>query len=148
MSLNPAAFAAGVGTGGTVTGVAKYLEQQHSRARIYPVEPAESPTFLRVLGLGHHRIQDISDGFIPSILKLDELAPVISIHDGDAILMAQKLAAELGLAVGISCGANLIAVLKVAEDIWPDAMVATVFCDDNKKYPTTDLMQDEPVRSD
>jgi cysteine synthase A len=71
---------------------------------------------------------------------------VIAVHDGDAILMAQKLARDLGLAVGISSGANMIAALLVSEELGPEAVVATVFSDDNKKYLSTDLMKDEPVR--
>jgi cysteine synthase A len=70
------------------------------------------------------------------------------VPDGDAILMAQKLAAELGLAVGISSGANFIGALIAQERLGADAVVATVFADDNKKYLTTDLLREEPVKSD
>jgi cysteine synthase A len=116
--------------------------------KVHPVEPAESPT----LSTGHkvvrHRIQGISDEFVPPILELAELDPVIAVNDGDAILMAQKLASSLGLAVGISSGANFLAALKVQDEFGPDAVVATVFPDDNKKYLSTDLLKDEPVRSD
>ncbi len=76
---------------------------------------------------------------------LDE---IIDVDDGDAIIMAQRLAAELGLALGISSGANFIAALKVLEGMSPEAVVVTVFPDDNKKYLSTDLLRDEPVKSD
>ena len=66
--------------------------------------------------------------------------------DGDAILMAQKLAAQLGLGVGISSGANLLGALMVQEQLGPDAVVVTVFPDDNKKYLSTDLMKEEPAK--
>ena len=112
------------------------------------VEPAESPTLTTGHKVGRHRIQGISDEFVPPLLKLDELDSVIAVNDGDAILMAQKLAAQLGLAVGISSGANFLAALRAQERLGAGAVVATVFCDDNKKYLSTDLLRDEPVRPD
>jgi cysteine synthase A len=96
--------------------------------------------------VGHHRIQGISDEFIPSIVKLNELDHVVAVHDGDSILMAQKLALQLGIAVGISSGANFIGALQVQNELGADAVVATVFPDDNKKYLSTDLMRDEPIK--
>ena len=109
--IKPDAFVAGVGTGGTVMGVGKFLRQHNPAIKIYPLEPAESPTLSTGCKVGHHRIQGVSDEFIPAILDLEKLDPVISVADGDAILMAQKLAAGLGLAVGISSGANFIGAL-------------------------------------
>ena len=144
----PDAFVAGVGTGGTVMGVGRFLRRVNPQVRIHPLEPAESPTLSTGHKTGRHRIQGISDEFIPEIVRLDELAPVIAVHDGDAILMAQKLAATLGLAVGISSGANFLGALAVQESLGPDATVATVFPDSNKKYLSTDLMHDEPVRDE
>jgi cysteine synthase A len=72
----------------------------------------------------------------------------VSVHDGDAILMAQKLAADLGLAVGISSGANFLGALMTQNDLHPEAVVTTVFSDDNKKYLSTALLRDEPIRRD
>ena len=112
------------------------------------MEPAESPTIRTGHKVGSHRIQGISDEFIPAVVDLNELDPVIDVHDGDAILMAQKLASELGLAVGISSGANFIAALLVQNQLGDDAVVATVFSDDNKKYLSTALLGDEPVKPD
>lgn len=80
------------------------------------------------------------------IVQLDALDSVVSIDDGDAILMAQKLAFDLGVGVGISSGANFLGALKIQNDIGGDAVVATVFSDDNKKYLSTDLFRDEPVK--
>jgi cysteine synthase A len=96
--------------------------------------------------VGKHRIQGVSDEFVPPLLDLDGLDEVVSIHDGDAVLMAQKLASDLGLAVGISSGANFLAALEVQNSLGGDAVVATVFPDDNKKYLSTDLLGEEPAR--
>lgn len=144
--LTPDAFVAGVGTGGTIMGVAKFLRRARPEARLHPVEPAESPTLTTGHKVGRHRIQGISDEFVPAILRLGELDGVIAVPDGDAILLAQKLAAQLGLAVGISSGANFLAALMAQGRLGPRAVVATVFADDNKKYLSTDLLRDEPVR--
>ncbi len=140
------AFVAGVGTGGTVMGVGQALRGFHPQVKLHPVEPAESPTLTTGHKVGKHRIQGVSDEFIPDIVKLKELDSVIAINDGDAILMAQKLAETLGLPVGISSGANLLAALRVQDQIGIDAIVATIFCDDNKKYLSTDLLRQEPLR--
>jgi cysteine synthase A len=145
--LTADAFVAGVGTGGTVMGVGKYLKQKNPATRVYPMEPTESPTLSTGCKIGQHRIQGISDEFVPDILRLHDLEPVVDVSDGDSILMAQKLACELGLAVGISSGANFLAAVKVQNAIGADAVVATVFADDNKKYLSTDLLRDEPVKS-
>jgi cysteine synthase len=141
------AFVAGVGTGGTVMGVGNYLKSQQPAISIHPLEPAESPTLTTGYKVGSHRIQGISDEFIPAIVKLEELDEVVQAHDGDAILMAQKLAKELGLAVGISSGANVIGAMKIKEKLGPDAVVVTILPDSNKKYLSTDLVKDEPVKA-
>ena len=145
-SLTPDAFVAGVGTGGTVMGVGRFLRTQNPNVMIHPIEPAESPTLSVGHKTGHHRIQGISDEFVPEILDLGALDKVIPVSDGDAILMAQKLASRLGLGVGISSGANFIGALKVQNEIGADAVVVTVFPDDNKKYLSTSLLQEEPVK--
>lgn len=142
----PDAFVAGVGTGGTIMGIGRFLRRVLPKVRLHPVEPAESPTLSTGHKIGHHRIQGISDEFIPAIVELDQLDEVLAVHDGDAILMAQKLAAQLGLGVGISSGANFIAALLAQEKLGADATVATVFADDNKKYLSTDLLRDEPIK--
>lgn len=144
--LEPDAFVAGVGTGGTVMGVGRYLRSRKPSVRIHPVEPAESPTLSTGYKVGSHRIQGISDDFIPAIVDLTQLDGVLSSSDGDSILMAQKLAAQLGLGLGISSGCNFLAALRAQEAIGPDAVVVTIFCDDNKKYLSTALLCDEPVK--
>lgn len=146
--LKPDAFVAGVGTGGTVMGVGRYLRQRDPTVRIHPLQPAESPTLSIGHKVGRHRIQGISDEFIPSIVHLDEMNEIVSVHDGDAILMAQKLAAQLGLAVGISSGANFIGAIMAQERLGDDSVVVTVFPDSNKKYLSTDLLREERSRED
>lgn len=147
IGLTPDAFVAGVGTGGTVMGVGKGLRLHNPSIKIHPLEPAESPTLSTGYKVGAHRIQGISDEFIPAIVDLKETDEVLQASDGDSIIMAQKLAAELGLAVGISSGANLIGAIQAQDRLGDDAVVVTVFCDSNKKYLTTDLAKEEPVRN-
>jgi cysteine synthase A len=146
--ITPDAFVAGVGTGGTIMGAAGFLRRVRPGVRIHPMEPASSPTLRTGTKVGHHRIQGISDEFIPSIVELSALDDIIDVHDGDAILISQRLARELGLSVGISSGANLLAAIKVQEEMSPEAVVATVFADDNKKYLSTDLFREEPIKPD
>ena len=143
--LKPDAFVAGVGTGGTVMGAGLALSMRKPSVKVHPLEPAESPTLSAGRKVGHHRIQGVSDEFIPPIVKLDNLDDIISVHDGDAILMAQALA-QHGLAVGISSGANFLGALKAQNELGTDAVVVTVFPDSNKKYLSTDLLRSEPMR--
>lgn len=147
-SLKPDAFVAGVGTGGTIMGVGKYLKEMHPSVKIHPMEPANSPTLTTGHKIGKHRIQGISDEFIPPIVDLNSLDHIVSVDDGDAIIMAQKLAAELGIGVGISSGANFIGALKIQNEIGDNAVVVTVFPDSNKKYLSTDLLKNETVKDD
>ncbi|MEW6250535.1 MAG: cysteine synthase family protein [Planctomycetota bacterium] len=170
LGLRADAFVAGVGTGGTVMGVGRYLRRDGRRVRVHPLEPANSPTMRTGCKVGVHRIQGISDEFIPSIVKLDELDPVVDAWDGDSILMAQDLCAQLGLAVGISSGANFLGAAKVLEDMLAARArsdgragalhergaesaadlptVVTLLPDCNKKYLSTDLCRREPIGDD
>ncbi len=145
-NLAPDAFVAGVGTGGTIMGVGRFLRSVRPAVKLHPLEPASSPTLSTGYKTGTHRIQGISDEFIPPVLKLDALDRIVSVDDGDAIIMAQSLACELGLAVGISSGANFLGALQIQNEMDRDAVVVTVFADDNKKYLSTDLMRKEPVK--
>jgi cysteine synthase A len=140
------AFVAGVGTGGTIMGTGRYLQEMNPSVKLYPLEPSNSPTMTTGYKVGAHRIQGISDEFIPALVKLDELNEVVAVDDGDSIIMAQKLASELGIAVGISSGANFLGALMKLEDLGSDATVVTIFSDDNKKYLSTGLMKNEPVK--
>lgn len=144
----PEAFVAGVGTGGTVMGVGAFLRDRVPGLTVHPLEPANSPTLRTGKRNGVHRIQGISDEFIPEIVDLESLDSLVDVWDGDAILMAQRLAGQLGLALGISSGANLLGAIQVAAERGNGSAVATVFPDCNKKYLSTDLCRDEPARDD
>ncbi|UCG44473.1 MAG: cysteine synthase family protein [candidate division WOR-3 bacterium] len=145
-SLLPSAFVAGVGTGGTIMGAGRFLKEKHPATRLYALEPANSPTLSTGCKVGKHRIQGISDEFIPPILRLEGLDGIVGVDDGDAIIIAQKLARELGIGVGISSGANFIGALKLQNELGAESVVATVLPDDNKKYLSTDLLREEPVK--
>jgi len=142
------AFVAGVGTGGTIIGVGKGLREFYPEIKIHPLEPQESPTLTTGYKVGSHRIQGISDEFIPDIMHYDKTDEVIQVSDGDSIIMAQKLARRLGLGVGISSGANLIGAIKLQQKYGFNSVIATVFPDCNKKYLSTDLMKQEAVKED
>ena len=146
--LRPDAFIAGVGTGGTIMGAGRFLREKNPSIRLHPLEPSNSPTMSTGHKVGKHRIQGISDEFIPPIVDLAKLDNVVAVDDGDAILMAQKLAAEIGIAVGISSGANFLGALMVQNELGRDAVVVTVLADDNKKYLSTDLLREEPLKPD
>lgn len=147
--VTPQALVAGVGTGGTVMGLGRYFKEKNPDIKVHPMEPASSPTMSTGYKVGSHRIQGISDEFVPDLIKLEELDDIIAVDDGDAIIMAQKLSKELGLGVGISSGANFIAAI-IAQDLLedPNAVVVTVFADDNKKYLSTDYVKEEKVKSE
>ncbi|WP_214072606.1 PLP-dependent cysteine synthase family protein [Mucilaginibacter sp. dw_454] len=146
MQIKPDAFVAGVGTGGTIMGVSKFLKSLYPGMKAHPLEPAESPTLSTGVKAGNHRIQGISDEFIPAIVDLKDLDKIIQVNDGDAILMTEKLALELALPVGISSGANLLGAIKIQQDLGKDSVVITVLPDSNKKYLSTDLFDDEPEK--
>jgi cysteine synthase A len=126
-------------------GVGRFFRSMNPAIKIHPLEPAESPTLSTGYKVGAHRIQGISDEFIPDLVKLKELDRIVAVPDGDSILMAQKLARTLGLAVGISSGANFLGALQIQNEMGPEAIVTTVFSDCNKKYLSTDLMREERV---
>jgi len=137
---------AGVGTGGTIMGIGKYLRDVDSNIKVFPMEPESSPTLSTGYKVGKHRIQGVSDEFIPDIMDLKFCDNIIMADDGDSIIMAQKLSRILGLGVGISSGANFISAIKAADLIGDGANIVTLFSDDNKKYLSTDYTKEEPVK--
>ena len=128
------AFVTGVGTGGTVMGVYHYFSQIQKDFQAFPVLPTKNSD-------GGHRIEGIGDSFIPKILDLDSLGSIIRIKDSDAISLARQLN-KIGLSVGISSGANVFASIIKSISLGSEPTVATILCDDNKKYLSTDLCSD------
>lgn len=132
------AFVAGVGTGGTITGVGEVLRQRVPRVRIVAVEPARSP----VLSGGKarvHGIQGIGASFVPGILNRTVIDEVVQVKDEDAMGTTLRLAREEGLLVGISAGANVWAALGVAERLGAGRTVVTVLCDTGERYLSVPL---------
>ena len=122
------------------------LRQVNQACKVFPLEPANSPTLSTGYKVGSHRIQGISDEFIPSIVKLEELDEVISVEDGDALRMARMLSEQLGLGVGVSSGANFVGGVMAQNALGGDTVVVTTFADDNKKYLSTDYAKEEPMK--
>ena len=126
-------FVAGVGTGGTVTGVGSVLKERVPGVRVVGVEPARSP----VLSGGRarpHGIQGIGASFVPGVLDRAVLDEVVTVRDEDATAMARRLARDVGLLVGISSGANVWAACQIAESLPADQVVVTVLCDTGERY--------------
>ncbi len=144
--LKPELFVAGVGTGGTVMGVNNYFKKMGIHCLCHPLEPSNSPT-MSTGGkkIGSHRIQGISDEFIPPITQLNKLNDIVSVDDGDSIIMAQKLN-KAGLSVGISSGANFLGTLKKLIEYNRDMTAITIFCDSSFKYLSTALSREEPIK--
>src|SRR5436309_9249685 len=138
------AFVAGVGTGGTITGVGEVLRAERPHARIYAVEPSSSPV-LSGGDPGYHGIQGIGAGFVPEILNTGIYDEVLQVADGDAAAHARALARYEGLLVGISSGANCAAAIRVARKLGRGAVVLTVFCDTGERYLSTELFRAEGI---
>jgi cysteine synthase A len=136
-------FVAGVGTGGTLIGVAETLKKKNPRVVIAAVEPAESPVMSGGKS-GSHRIEGIGDGFIPDIIARarDLVDEVITIKDEDAIRMTHRLIREEGLFVGISSGANVLAAMQLGKKLGKGKTVVTVLPDNAYRYFSTDLFKD------
>jgi cysteine synthase A len=131
-------FVAGVGTGGTITGVGEVLRERIPGVRIVAVEPARSP----VLSGGKarvHGIQGIGASFVPGILNRAVIDEIVQVKDEDAMATALRLAREEGLLVGISAGANVWAALGVAERLGTGRTVVTVLCDTGERYLSVPL---------
>ncbi len=138
------AFVAGVGTGGTITGVGEVLRAERPHARIYAVEPSASPV-LSGGEAGYHDIQGIGAGFVPEILNTEVYDEVLPVTDEEAVVHARALARYEGLLVGISSGANCAAAIRTARRFGRGAVVLTVFCDTGERYLTTRLFRAETV---
>lgn len=137
---------AGVGTGGTVMGIGRRLREVNPDCRVHPLEPINSPTLSTGYKTGVHKIQGISDEFIPSIVHLDEMDEIVSVDDTDSIIMARMLSEQLGIGVGVSSGANFLGAVMAQEMQGSDSVIVTAFADDNKKYLSTDYSKPQEMK--
>ena len=139
MEGNVDAFVAGVGSGGTLGGVGRFLKEQNANIRVVAVEPANSAALL-----GHepglHQIQGIGDGFIPPVLDVSLIDEVITVSDEEAVAMTRRLAREESILAGTSSGANVWAAIRVAREIGRDKRVVTVLPDRAERYFSTSLL--------
>jgi len=136
------AFVAGVGSGGTLMGVARHFMKEGIGARIVAVEPEECA----ILSGGRndrHRIEGIGDGFIPEIVDSDLIDDIETVRDSDAIAMARRLAGEEGVLCGISSGANVVAALRSGRRLGKGGRVVTLIPDTGMRYFSTDLFKEE-----
>lgn len=132
-------YVSGIGSGGTLQGVAKYLREQNPECKIVAVEPKNVSALL-----GHepglHQIQGIGDGFIPAVLDVDMIDDIVEVTDEDAICTARELAAVQGLLVGTSSGANVWAAKQMAKKYGEDKVIATILADRAERYFSTSLL--------
>ena len=132
------AFVYGTGTGGTISGVGRYLKEQNPNIQIIAIEPARS-NVLSGGTRGEHGFQGMGPGFIPPNLERELLDRVLMIWEEDAFPFARRLAREEGLFIGMSSGANIFAATQVARMLGPGKRVATIACDTGARYLSTKL---------
>lgn len=133
-------FIAGIGTGGTVSGVGRYLKSQDEKIKVWGLEPDESALLTRGEA-GIHKIQGIGANFIPGVLDTKILDKTITVKSDEAIEMTKRLSREEGLLVGISAGANVVGALKMQEEIGGN--IVTVAPDTAERYMSTELFKNE-----
>ncbi|MBC8413939.1 cysteine synthase A [bacterium] len=137
------AFVAGVGTGGTLTGVGEILKQElGAQVRVIAVEPAKS-SVLSGGNAGLHDIQGIGAGFIPDTLNRSIIDDIIQVTDDEAIETTRLIMKQEGILCGISSGANLFAAIKIAKLLGAGKKVVTMFCDTGERYLSTRLFESE-----
>ena len=132
------AFVYGTGTGGTISGIGKYLKERNPNIQIIAIEPARS-NVLSGGTRGEHGFQGMGPGFIPANLERELLDRVLMIWEEDAFPFARRLAREEGLFIGMSAGANIYAATQVARMLGPGKRVATIACDTGARYLSTKL---------
>ncbi|MBQ2643948.1 cysteine synthase A [bacterium] len=132
-------FVAGVGTGGTVSGVGRYLKEQNKNIKIYAVEPLSSPV-LSGGQAGSHKIQGIGAGFVPDTFNRSVVDEIITVSNEDAIETARAAAKKEGMLVGISSGASLYTAIKLADEN-PDKMIVTLLPDTGERYLSSVLFE-------
>ncbi len=135
------ALVAGVGTGGTITGVGEILKESNPNIKVVAVEPAKSPV-LSGGSPGPHRIQGIGAGFVPKVLDREVIDQIIQVEDSDAVKYSRELARTEGLLCGISSGAALCAAIQVSSEMGEGKNVVVILPDTGERYLSTDLFQE------
>jgi cysteine synthase A len=139
------ALIAGVGTGGTITGCAKFLKQKNPKIKVFAVEPASSPV-LSGGDPGSHGIQGIGAGFIPNVLDMKQIDEVIRIKDNDAMDIGRRLAKEEGLLSGVSSGAAVAAALKVGnQPAFANKRLVVILPSFGERYLSTTMFTSIPA---
>ena len=139
-------FVSGVGSSGTLMGIAKRLKEENKNTKIFALEPRQLAVISGGAKFGSHKIEGIGDDFIPDLFNQENIDRVITIDDCDAINMSKLLAQKMGIGVGISSGANMLGAIVLNEEIGNGAV--TVFADDNKKYLSTDLFGEYEIKEE
>jgi len=134
------AFVQAVGSAHSLRGTAHALRRHNPRLQVTAVEPAESPV-LSGKPSGAHRIEGIGIGFLPPLWRREEVDEILAVSTADAEAMARRLAREEAIFAGTSSGANIIAALRVAERLGPDATVGTILVDSGLRYLSTDVFK-------
>lgn len=135
------AFVWASGTGGSISGIGRYLKQQNPAVKVIAVEPARSAV-INGFERGQHKFQGMGPGFLPANLDLDLLDGAIMVHEEDAFPLARRLALEEGISVGMSSGASVFAALQVARELGPGKVVACLAADSADRYMSTELFGD------
>ena len=133
-------FVAGVGTGGTITGVGEALKEHNSEIKIAAIEPTNSAV-ISGEGPGSHKLQGIGAGFIPDVLNTDIIDKVIKIDNDEAMEASRRAATEEGLLLGISSGAAIAAALKLAKGLGKGKTIVTIAPDTGERYLSTELFE-------
>lgn len=136
------AFVWASGTGGSISGIGRYLKEQNQKLQVIAVEPARSAV-INGFERGQHRFQGMGPGFIPGNLDLDLLDGCRMVREEDAFPLARRLAAEEGIFVGMSSGATIYAALEVARELGPGKVVLTMAADSGARYVSTELFATE-----
>jgi cysteine synthase A len=139
------AFVAGVGTGGTLMGVAKALKEVNPDVKIVAAQPSGSQE-LTGGKAGEHRIDGIGDGFIPNIVDTSIIAEAVNVEDKEAVSMSRLLAKEKGLFAGVSSGANVYAAIQVAKQLKKGQTVVTVLPDSQDRYASLGIFTDKTAK--
>jgi len=132
-------FVTGVGTGGTLMGVGKALREKDPKVRLVAVEPEEASVLSGKKEIRDHKITGIGDGFVPEIVDTSMINQVVTVKSDDAVEMARKMSRERGLMVGVSSGANILASIRIIDELGQNRNVVTILPDRTERYFSTDL---------